>query len=186
VNNPPTSDPANNPPATSAPASSAPATISGKLTVWCWKSAWTDAIVKSGALDAFQAQYPDVQIEYVELAAPDIYQTLPLALQAGTGAPDFACVETSHLAQMVALGGLADLTAQVQPYVSQILSSKWPDAMLDGKYYAMPWDSGPVVTYYRRDIFEAAGLPTDPTLKPTAPPGMIIRCLPDDQGQDRQ
>jgi ABC-type glycerol-3-phosphate transport system substrate-binding protein len=118
--------------------------------------------VKSGALDAFQAQYPDVQIEYVELAAPDIYQTLPLALQAGTGAPDFACVETSHLAQMVALGGLADLTAQVQPYVSQILSSKWPDAMLDGKYYAMPWDSGPVVTYYRRDIFEAAGLPTDP------------------------
>ena len=152
------------PAATIAP-TTAPAAgpkISGKLTVWCWKAAWTDAIVKSGALDAFKAQYPDVQIDYVETSAPDMYQKLPLALQAGTGAPDFACVETSHLSQFVALGGLADLTTQVQPYVSQMLASKWPDAMLNGKYYAMPWDSGPVVTYYRRDVFEAAGLASDP------------------------
>lgn len=118
--------------------------------------------MQSGALDAFKAQYPNVEIDYVETAPTDMYQKLPLALQAGTGAPDLACVESSHLAQIVALGGLADLTTQVQPYVSQMLASKWSDAILDGKYYAMPWDSGPVVFYYRRDVFAAAGLPTDP------------------------
>ena len=150
-------------PATSAPAATqAPVNISGKLTIWCWKAAWTDSIVKSGALDAFKAQYPNIEIDYVETSAPDMYQKLPLALQAGTGAPDLACVESSHLAQMVALGGLADLTDLVKPYVNQMLASKWPDAMQDGKYYALPWDSGPVVTYYRRDVFQAAGLPSDP------------------------
>ena len=39
---------------------------------------------------------------------------------------------------------------------------KWVDAVKDGKYYAMPWDSGPVVLYYRRDVFKAAGLSDNP------------------------
>jgi lactose/L-arabinose transport system substrate-binding protein len=159
---PATAAPATAAPATSAPATEAPANLSGKLTVWCWKAAWTDSIVKSGALDAFLKQYPNVTIDYVETSPSDVYQKLPLALSAGTGAPDFACVESSHLAQIVALGGLADLTTQVQPYVGKINAYKWADAMLDGKYYAMPWDSGPVVLYYRRDVLEAAGLASDP------------------------
>jgi lactose/L-arabinose transport system substrate-binding protein len=154
--------PATAAPATVAPATAAPANISGKLTVWCWKAAWTDSIVKSGALDTFKAKYPNVEIDYVETQPSDLYQKLPLALSAGTGAPDFACVESSHLAQIVELGGLADLTTQVKPYVDKMNAYKWADAMLDGKYYAMPWDSGPVVTYYRRDIFKAAGLASDP------------------------
>jgi len=159
---PATQAPATSAPATSAPATSAPANLSGKLTVWCWKAAWTDSIVKSGGLDTFKAQNPNVEIEYVEISPADIYQKLPMAISAGTGAPDFACVESSHLAQIVALGGLTDLTTQVQPYVDKMNAYKWSDAMLDGKYYAMPWDSGPVVTYYRRDVFEAAGLASDP------------------------
>jgi len=159
---PATQAPATSAPATSAPATSAPANLSGKLTVWCWKAAWTDSIVKSGGLDTFKAQNPNVEIEYVEISPTDIYQKLPMAISAGTGAPDFACVESSRLAQIVALGGLTDLTTQVQPYVDKMNAYKWSDAMLDGKYYAMPWDSGPVVTYYRRDVFEAAGLASDP------------------------
>jgi lactose/L-arabinose transport system substrate-binding protein len=159
---PATAAPATAAPATAAPATAAPASLSGKLTVWCWKAAWTDSIVKSGSLDTFKAQYPNVEIEYVETSPSDIYQKLPLAISAGTGAPDFACVESSHLAQMVALGGLTDLTEQVAPYVDKMNAYKWSDAMLDGKYYAMPWDSGPVVMYYRRDVFKAAGLASDP------------------------
>lgn len=170
---PATQPPATNAPATSAPvnaptqppatsATQPPANLSGKLTVWCWKAAWTDSIVKSGALDTFKAKYPNVEIDYIETQPADLYQKLPLAISAGTGAPDFACVESSHLAQIVALGGLTDLTEQVKPYVDQMNAYKWSDAMLNGKYYAMPWDSGPVVMYYRRDIFTAAGLPSDP------------------------
>ena len=66
-------------------------------------------------------------------------------------------MENSHLAQIVALGGLTDMTEWVTPYLDKMNAYKWADAKLDDKYYAMPWDSGPVVFYYRRDVFDAAG-----------------------------
>ena len=134
---------------------------SGKVTLWMLKAAH-DTLINSGVLDAFKEEYPDVEVEVVEYAPADVYQKLPLALQAGTGAPDISLVENSHLAQIVSLGGLTDMTEWVTPYLDKMNAYKWADAKLDDKYYAMPWDSGPVVLYYRRDVFEAAGLPSDP------------------------
>jgi lactose/L-arabinose transport system substrate-binding protein len=154
-----TSAPTEAPAATEAPTQAAK--LSGKVTIWMWKAAH-ETLTKSGVLDAFAKQYPDVQVEVVEYAPADVYQKLPLALQAGTGAPDISLVENSHLAQIVSLGGLTDMTDWVKPYVDKMNAYKWADATLDGKYYAMPWDSGPVVFYYRRDVFDAAGLPSDP------------------------
>ena len=155
------------PAATEAAESSAPATDvaaeppSGKITVWMWK-ATQDAIVNAGVVEDFNAEYPDVTVEWVTLDPAAVYQQLPLALSAGTGAPDVAYVEDSHLTKFVYLGGLTDLTDRVQPYLDQFNDYKWAAGQKDGRYYSMPLDSGPVVLYYRRDVFEAAGLPTDP------------------------
>ena len=134
---------------------------SGEITVWGWKAAM-DPIRNSGLLDDFNAEYPDVEVNFVDYATADLYQQLQLAISSGVGAPDVALVESSHLAQFVDFGGLADLTERVQPYLTDVNQFKWTQAELGGSYYAMPWDSGPVVMYYRRDVFEAAGLPTDP------------------------
>ena len=155
----PTEAPAATQAATEAPTSATKP--SGKVTIWMWKAAH-DTLTNSGVLDKFAKEYPDVQVEVVEYAPADVYQKLPLALQAGTGAPDISLVENSHLAQIVSLGGLTDMTQWVTPYLDKMNAYKWEDAKLDDKYYAMPWDSGPVVMYYRRDVFEAAGLPSDP------------------------
>ncbi|MGE5643307.1 MAG: ABC transporter substrate-binding protein [Byssovorax cruenta] len=155
----PTEAPAATQAATEAPTSATKP--SGKVTIWMWKAAH-DTLTNSGVLDKFAKEYPDVQVEVVEYAPADVYQKLPLALQAGTGAPDISLVENSHLAQIVSLGGLTDMTQWVTPYIDKMNAYKWEDAKLDDKYYAMPWDSGPVVMYYRRDVFEAAGLPSDP------------------------
>lgn len=35
---------------------------------------------------------------------------------------------------------------------------KWTELMADGKRYAMPWDTGPVVVFYRRDLYKQAGI----------------------------
>ena len=148
-------------PATEAPAATEASQLSGKVTIWMWKAAH-DPLTNSGVLDEFKKIHPDVEVEVVEYAPADVYQKLPLALQAGTGAPDISLVENSHLAQIVALGGLTDMTEWVTPYLDKMNAYKWADAKLDDKYYAMPWDSGPVVFYYRRDVFDAAGLSSDP------------------------
>lgn len=132
---------------------------SGHLVLWGWSY---DVFETPGLFDEFQAEYPDITLEVVTYSSGDTYQNLQIALSAGSGGADVVQIENSHLAGFVRMGGLADITEWVKPYLDKMNEYKWKDAELDGKYYAMPWDSGPVVMYYRRDVFEQAGLPTDP------------------------
>ncbi len=133
----------------------------GDITVWMWKQDW-DNVVNSKIIDDFNKEYPDIKVNRVDISSTDVYQKLPLAISAGTGAPDVSLIEDSALGRFVALGGLMDLTEQTKPYKDQVVAYKWDQATKDGKVYGMPWDFGPVVTYYRRDIFKAAGLSDDP------------------------
>ncbi len=146
--------------ATPQPEATAAPKPTGKIVLWTWKAA-NDAI-KAGVMEDFKKEYPGIEIEAVEAGAGDMQQKILMALSAGTGVPDVVTIESSHLAQFVDQGGLSDISDLVQPYVDKMNAYKWADAMKDGKYYAMPWDSGPVVLYYRRDILKAAGLPDDP------------------------
>jgi lactose/L-arabinose transport system substrate-binding protein len=136
--------------------------LSGKITIWGWTSAIRDTLEASGVLAAFKAAYPNVEVDITYYKPDEVYTNLPLALTAGQGACDVCLVESSHLANYVHLGGLLDLTERVQPYLDKMNAYRWTDTEMDGKYYAMPWDSGPVVMYYRRDVFDKAGLPSDP------------------------
>ncbi len=132
---------------------------SGTITLWGWAY---DSMEATGLIDAFNAEYPNVTVEIVVYPSGDLYQNLQLACSSGQGAPDVVQLENSRLAGYVALDGcLSDLTDQVESIVPNFNAYKWADAERDGRYYAVPWDSGPVVLYYRQDIFEQAGLPTD-------------------------
>ncbi len=133
----------------------------GSITVWMWKQDW-DLIANSTILADFNTEYPDIKVNRVDIASTDVYQKLPIAISAGTGAPDVSLIEDSALGRFVALGGLMDLTEQTKPYKDQIIAYKWDQVTKDGKVYGMPWDIGPVVTYYRRDLFKAAGFSDDP------------------------
>ncbi len=160
----PASSPPTEPLATSAaPAATQPpaptAQPTGKIVLWGWSF---DVFQTPGLIDAFKEEYPGIDVEIVTYKAGDTYQNLQLAVTAGQGAPDVVQLENSHLAQFVDLGGLADITDKVTPYLDKENKFKWVDAQKDGKYYAMPWDSGPVVMYYRRDVFKQAGLSPDP------------------------
>lgn len=136
--------------------------VSGKIVVWGWTAAIRDTLEAAGILSAFKEAYPNVEVEIVYYPPADVYTNLPLALTAGEGACDVCLVEDSHLSEFVHLGGLADLTEWVTPYLDIANAYRWPNAELDGRYYGMPWDSGPVVMYYRRDVLDMAGLPSEP------------------------
>lgn len=135
---------------------------SGNLTVWAWVSY---AFTETGLLDEFKAEYPDIEVQFVDYTSSDVYQNLGLAISAGSGAPDIAQVESSHVVGFLEMDGLTDLTPWVENSFRNSMSEfKWANAEREGRYYAMPWDSGPVVAYYRRDVFESAGLSTDPNV----------------------
>jgi lactose/L-arabinose transport system substrate-binding protein len=146
--------------ATAAPEATLPVispdpALSGSLVIWGWEA----AINTLKEVDAdFAKAYPKISFEYIAAAPADTYRNLQLAVSAGSGAPDISVIEDSHLAQFVELGALADITDKLAPYKPFMNPYKWQAAEAEGKAYAMPWDSGPVAVYYRRDVFEAAGV----------------------------
>ena len=141
--------------AEAAAAAAPPASTAGKLTIWCWEAAADTLKVVD---DDFKRAYPNIELKYVLLQPADVYQKLQLAVAAGGGFPDVSCIEDSHLAQFVELGTLADITEQATPFVEQMNAHKWSQAQKDGRYFAVPWDSGPVGVFYRRDVFRRAGV----------------------------
>lgn len=137
------------------PAISPDPNLSAKLVIWGWESAIKT--LKEVEPD-FSKAYPNITVEYVVQPPADTYRNIQLAVSAGSGAPDISVIEDSHLAQFVGLGALSDITDQVTPYIPFMNAYKWQAAQLDGRAYALPWDSGPVAVYYRRDVFEQAGV----------------------------
>lgn len=129
--------------------------LEGTLTIWGWEAALNGLKVVD---TAFTRLFPNITLEYVPRSVPDTYQQIQLAATAGSGGPDVSVIEDSHVAQFVQLGVLADITERAASYVDKINDYKWLQVRADDRVYAMPWDSGPVAVFYRRDVFERAGI----------------------------
>lgn len=94
--------------------------------------------------------------------ADSSYTKLRATLAAGNGIPDIFQVQGRDIASFYTTYGLQDFSD-----ISDIITSdagNWVDFALgpcladDGKYYAIPWDIGPVGIFYRTDIFKKAGI----------------------------
>ncbi|WP_148302581.1 ABC transporter substrate-binding protein [Caldalkalibacillus mannanilyticus] len=96
----------------------------------------------------------------------DHHNSLFTAMSAGGGAPDIAMVEVGQYGRFFSAQdhfyNLADFGAV--ELESRYLEWKWKQATnADGSFiFGLPTDIGPTVMYYRTDVFEQAGLPTDP------------------------
>lgn len=133
---------------------------SGKLLIWVQKA--NQDVFEKTVLDDFKAEFPDVQLEFVNYSPSEVANQVALAIQAGAGLPDLAITENASIGRLIELGGLLDLTEWMRPYLDKLNKPVLEGASKDGKYYCMPWDIGPVVLFYRRDILKAAGLSDDP------------------------
>ncbi|MFN2202900.1 MAG: ABC transporter substrate-binding protein [Caldilineaceae bacterium] len=133
---------------------------SGNLLIWLQQA--NQDVFEQTVLDNFMEAYPDVTLEFVNYPPADVADQAVLAIQGGTGGPDLGVTENASIGRLANLGGLLDLSDQLMPYVDSLNAPALAEGTVDGKNYCVPWDIGPVVTFYRRDVFEAAGLPSAP------------------------
>lgn len=136
---------------------------SGEVKVWSWNIAASS--LKTTA-EAFMKQHPDVKITVEDLGNQQVFdKTLAGCAAGGTGLPDVISIENHEaeafwnqfpdcFADLATLGYTPEMQAQFPDF-------KRIDLEPGGKALAMPWDSGPVVMFYRRDLYEKAGV--DPT-----------------------
>ncbi len=114
----------------------------------------------------YEAENPNIKIKFRAAETAEHHDALFTALSAGSGAPDIAALEVDQLDRFKEaqdrFENLYDLGAKdVQ---DQYLDWKWNagENQAGDFLIGLPTDIGPKGLYYRVDIFEEAGLPTDP------------------------
>ncbi len=138
--------------------------ISGEVTFWTFlDNKKNDAALQK----AFNEAYPNIKLKTIFVPFGDLHDKLQTTLAAGKGAPDVALVEQGQFPRYSTGNVLEDLlqpqydAGKYQTLVSEYNWNRW--SSIDGsKLLGMPWDITPGVTYYRADIFEELGLPSDP------------------------
>jgi lactose/L-arabinose transport system substrate-binding protein len=134
--------------------------LSGEVTIWSWD-------VAAAALDRvaqdFMAQNPGVTVTVEDLGNQPVFdRTLAGCAAGGTDLPDIVSVENQEAEIFWAQfpDCFVDLTTlgYDEAAASQFPEFKRTELMAGDAVYAMPWDTGPVVMFYRRDFYENAGV----------------------------
>jgi len=119
-------------------------------------------------LDKFYQTYPEMaewlKVEVVSGGKHDgeMYQTLRLALAAGgESLPDLVTMNYIGVPEFAMAGQLMDLRGLLAPYLDDMVAGAKALATYEGKYFTIPFQPNPKVWYYRKDLFEEAGIDTD-------------------------
>ncbi|UVD59711.1 extracellular solute-binding protein (plasmid) [Rhizobium sp. Pop5] len=133
---------------------------SANLTIWSWNVA---ASALKSTLPGFNKQYPDIKVTVEDLGNGQVFDKMLAACAAGgDGLPDIVSVENFEaeifwtrfpdcFANLKELGYTPDIQAKFPDF-------KRTELEVGDVAYAMPWDSGPVAVFYRRDLYEKAGV----------------------------
>lgn len=132
-----------------------------ELTLWAWPGFGLEELAKE-----YEENNPGITINIQESEYGAVHENLITALASGSGAPDISAVDQGYLARMKQNSehfynlydyGAADVEEDYLDWKWQQSNNAEKDFLI-----GIPTDVGPMVMAYREDIFEKAGLPTDP------------------------
>ena len=131
---------------------------SATISMWIRPNLYTPA-----QLEALKAEFPDLNIEIQE--SPDVEPKLRAALRARSGIPDIVMLGGNVPDYYAAEDALVDL----REYGFDDVAADYLDWKVGlgtsntGRVIAAPLDTGPYVFFYRADVMEELGFPSDPT-----------------------
>lgn len=120
-----------------------------------------DQIVR-GAIPAWQALHPEVELKVVSRRASDHHTAMTTALSSGSNLPDLFALEADYVGRFALGRGLEDL--RQQPFNIDALRQRYVPYALQqatnprGEVVAVPSDIGPGTLLYRNDLLARAGL----------------------------
>ena len=124
-----------------------------------WTASTTAEVFFSDAVDAWNKAHPDAQIT-VELFASDAYkEKIRTSIGSGNAPTLIYSWAGGTLADYVAKGEVADITAQTPDLLKRVIPSVADTGKVNGKVYAVPNNqSQPVVMYYNKKLFTQVGV----------------------------
>ncbi|HET8523583.1 MAG TPA: extracellular solute-binding protein, partial [Thermomicrobiales bacterium] len=140
-----------------------PSNLSGDISYWHHFTSETEMTGLDHAMASFEKQYPNVKVTQENIPNADFMAKFTSAVQAGSR-PDTTMVTTDRAPDMVAMGGLVDLTDRINSWEAKgnFPDSVWAGGTIDGKLYGIPAFMFVNWMYYRVDWFEEAGITKPP------------------------
>jgi cellobiose transport system substrate-binding protein len=129
------------------------------LSLWIWGGGLSTAV-----LDEAVKRFTTPALKTQEIGG-DFKAKLLTTMTGGRGVPDITGVKGEDIASFYPQASqFTDLSSLGADSIkSQYLEWKWAQATApDGTQIGIPIDIGPTALFYRQDIFEEAGLPTEP------------------------
>ncbi len=129
------------------------------LTVWVWD---INKAALESTVDSFQEMHPGVDVVIEDLGNQNVYDRgLAGCAAGGFNMPDVYLVENNEaqvfwsqfpdcFTDLTTLGG-----DDLRPLFPDF---KWAELTVGDAMYAVPYDSGPTAVFYRRDLYEQAGI----------------------------
>lgn len=133
--------------------------LSGEITVWSWDVA---AEALQATIPSFNEKYPNVKVDVIDLGNQNVFDRgLAGCAAGGVDLPDVYSIENNEAE--VFWSRFPECWTDLREFGADELYDKfpefkWAELVYNGRIYAIPWDSGPVVVFYRRDLYEAAGI----------------------------
>ncbi|WP_222719895.1 ABC transporter substrate-binding protein [Actinokineospora xionganensis] len=133
----------------SAPLSSGPVTVE----FWGWAPGYQEAA------DLFNSTHTDVKVKFNKTPSGSKggYQQMLNAVKGGS-APCLAQVGLETLPTFVVEGALADVGTHAAGDGGKFVDWTWNQVQVGKAVFAAPVDTGPMVLYYRKDVFENFGV----------------------------
>jgi multiple sugar transport system substrate-binding protein len=125
------------------------------LTVSVWNYEQTPEF--KALFDAFEAEYPDITIESVDILADDYAEKLTTMLSGGDTTDVLTMKNVTDYSRYANRGQLLDITDTVEAMDTDKIAGLDP-YVVDDAYYAVPYRQDFWLMYYNKGLFDAAGL----------------------------
>lgn len=113
------------------------------------------------AVEIFNEQNPDINVEINPIPAVDIKDTYVTAAFGG-GGPDVATLDSAWQGELAEMGLLADITTQFAPIRDDFFDGPARTGIVRNKTYSVPWYTNNVAFFYNMDLLEKAGYEEPP------------------------
>ncbi|GAA3066450.1 arabinogalactan oligomer/maltooligosaccharide transport system substrate-binding protein [Streptomyces olivoverticillatus] len=140
-----------------------PGSVSGTVTWWDTSDATNEAPAFKKLVSAFEAKYPNIHVDYVNVPFDQAQQKFKTAAATGKGAPDVLRSDVGWTPGFAQLGYLKDLTGTPALDKSDdFLDGPLKNAAYQGKTYGVPQVTDTLGLLYNKELFQKAGIDKPP------------------------
>lgn len=117
-------------------------------------------------VDAYNSQSKDYNVKFQIIPNGEYYKQLDLALSSGKKRPDVMIMHVDQIPtyqKKDQLQPVDDIASNAGVTKEDFVEAPVKYETIDGKWYGIPLDIHPMVLYYNKDLFKAAGIDNPPT-----------------------